>query len=408
MTELRQSRSSRLLKIAAILVGGALLVWLSLGVTFTMTLAETNPELALRWWPWGAAPKAVIASRIANTNDNVSNADVARAEKLAREALAREPVNVEAVRSLGMLRARANRVDEADRLFAYSERLSRRDITTQLWMIERSVAKDDVTGALTHYDRALRTVPSSSDTLLPIMVSAADDPSIVPSLAKLLVPRPEYWGFFLTLAIKDGHNSPALIEFGRSLKLDIRDQIDADYAARILGRLVSDKHYAEALAYYGELTRTRAAKIGLIRDGEFDQNGKLLPFDWSLHDDSDLSAAREVYASGDNRLSIRASGGRGGEVAQELLVLRPGTYEIAGSAGNTGIGSLVQPMITLRCLDAGELLAAPLPGSDGATVKFSFAFTVPETGCGAQQLGIKTAAAVDTNAWVDGLTIRPR
>ncbi|MFV3464693.1 hypothetical protein ACNJFH_21305, partial [Mycobacterium tuberculosis] len=92
----------------------------------------------------------------------------ARAWRLAQAALQRDPMSVRAVSTLAFLAAEKGNAVQAARLLAYSERLSRRDLPTQLALIETKVQANDVVGALVHYDRALRTSKTSEAILVPV------------------------------------------------------------------------------------------------------------------------------------------------------------------------------------------------------------------------------------------------
>lgn len=396
----------RLLRAGGIVVGGAVLMWVSVGVTLTMVVGRTNPDLALRWWPWGAVPKATEAAKLV-MDQGVSPSGLARAERLSREAILREPISVEAWRALAMVKAHQGKTGEADRLFAHAETLSRRDLPTELWQIEAAVRRGDIPGALTHYDRALRTSRAAPDLLLPALVAAADDPEIARPLSQFLARRPNWWVQFMLRAIKDGKNAQVLDDFGHSLKLTLRDPQDADIANRIIDRMVGDRYYADALAYYGELTGDRKAAGALVRDGEFNRDPAVLPFDWWFANDPDLAASREVFGQGDIRLNVHAGSGKGGEVARQLLVLSPSRYEIAGRAGAGGEQFAGQsPSLVIRCLGGASLLTRELPVAGGSGMKFGFSFVVPETGCAAQWLSVTTEPGTQTDAWIDGFAVR--
>lgn len=401
----RRSAVAGLLRAVLILAMGVLLLWVSLGVTLTITFGKRMPDLALQWWPWGAVPKATIAGKLV-TGQNPTSADLQRAEQLARDALMREPVSVDAVRNLALAAARREKIAEADRLFAYSERLSRRDLTTQLWMIEKSVRENDIPRALQHYDRALRTSRQAPDILLATLVSASDDPGVSKPLGDLLARRPAWWNQFLSLAIRDVKDSRFLSRVGSRIRLNLADPAEALLSRHILERMVRDGHYADALEFYRQLNGLPRSNAELLRDGGFGQDRKLPPFDWWLRDEADLSASKEVFGAADVRLVLRASGGRGGEVARQLLTLPAGTFEISGRAGETGSGRLVQPIIGIRCLNKPELIRFALPPSTEAAVSFKQTFAIPAQSCGAQTISIRAAPATETEAWVDDIQIR--
>lgn len=79
------------------------------------------------------------------------------ADRLARLALRQDPTAVAALATLGLNAQIRGDTNSARRYFAYSDKLSRRSLTTRLWAIEDAVARDDIPAALRNYDVALRT-----------------------------------------------------------------------------------------------------------------------------------------------------------------------------------------------------------------------------------------------------------
>ncbi len=394
-----------LLKAALVVAVGLALIWVSMGVTFTLALGKYGPEQALGWWPWGAAPKAALANEIAARQD-ATPADLSRAETLARAALMREPVNLVAARTLGLIAAKRNDLAKAERYFAYAENLSRRDLTTQLWMIEKSVRENDIPRTLRHYDRALRTSRRAPDLLFPTLVAASNDPAIVEPLATLLASRPEWWHDFLGAAVRNIDDPRSLMTFSRALKLDMRASPDQIYVRQIVERLVKDRLYADAVRYYGEVRG--GSSQPLVRDGNFDHDIALLPLDWWFRNDSELSAMREMFGDGDFRLVLRASGGRGGEVARQLLVLAPGRHTLSGKYGAVeGDGGGSAPLVVeVTCLDRPALVRSQLAPPDIEGEDFSVTFTVPDAKCPAQWVRFVAAPLANTDLWIDRIELR--
>lgn len=405
MTVARSISAVSTIRAIILIAAAGLLIWISVGVTLTLATAKENPERALAWWPWGAASQAALANRLA-ADPKAGPAELERAAMLAHSALRREPVNVDAARTLALIAARQKNGGEADKWFAITERLSRRDLTTQLWMIEKAVRDGNIRLALRHYDRALRTSRRAPDLLLPTLVAASDDPQIAKPLTELLSTRPAWWKQFLALAVKEVKSSNVLVEFGQRIRLNPDDAEEAGFAVQILGRLIRDGRYTQAFDYYSTIRGRAPSAPALLRDGGFDRNSIALPFEWSLHDELNLSATRELFGPGDTRLVLRASGGRGGEIARQILVLPPGRYTLSGRAADTGGSRLSQPTLEVRCMESRELSSTALPAAGVNAVDFRFPFVIPASGCRAQSLIIKTAPAVTTEAWIDGLSIR--
>lgn len=109
-----------------------------------------------------------------------------------------------------MLRAR--------RLFLHSERLSRRNLITQLWAIEDAVARDDVAGALRHYDIALRTAPRMAEVLFPVLKSASTDPAIRTGLIRTLSGKPLWAGDFIDYVSDNSADPQATVSLLRGLQ----------------------------------------------------------------------------------------------------------------------------------------------------------------------------------------------
>src|SRR3546814_20250863 len=108
-----------------------------------------------------------IAGRLSQTlyRSGASEADQARAVTIARDALQHDPTAVEAVATLAADAFARGDQAKGERLLAYSQKLSRRDLRTQLMAIELAVAQGDISGALRHYDIALRTKQHAPELL---------------------------------------------------------------------------------------------------------------------------------------------------------------------------------------------------------------------------------------------------
>ncbi|QDX27474.1 hypothetical protein FPZ54_16670 [Sphingomonas suaedae] len=392
----------RTLRLVGVAIGAALLVYLSISITLTLTVAKPKPEVALNWWPWGGLPKAMVANRLV-LKQEPSASDLDQASGLAEAALARDPLSVDAVNALALVAAHKEDEAGAARLFRASEFLSRRHLPTQIWLIEEAVRRNDIPSALSHYDRALRTSKSAADYLLPTLVAAADDPQILPALNTILAPRPDWWRQFLALAIKDVRDSRALLAIGRTLRLAMSDEAETNFVQQIIRRLIADRHYQSAYAYYADTKRLESTQAAALRDGDFSGDRSPLPFDWWFRDDYELSAGKEVFGD-DPRLVLRSNASGGGEVARQLLILAPGRYTLKGVAGSTGAGVMEQPMIQVDCVEGAELIRRPLPAANEKGSAFEMRFEVPRN-CGGQWLRIILAPTERSQAWIDSLQI---
>src|SRR3546814_17837219 len=97
-----------------------------------------------------------IAGRLSQTlyRSGASEVDQARAVTIARDALQHDPTAVEAVATLAADAFASGDQAKGERLLAYSQKLSRRDLRTQLMAIELAVAPGDISGSVRPFDMA--------------------------------------------------------------------------------------------------------------------------------------------------------------------------------------------------------------------------------------------------------------
>lgn len=402
-TKMRNPRvSNGFLRYIVLFISTIILLWLSIGVTLDLAFGKDRPGFARLWWPFGVT--SLIGAATALVGENATKADSAQAAILARAALAREPVSAASARTLGIASALQDHKAEADESFIYAEQLSRRDIPTQLYLLEREVSRGNIDGALVHYDRALRTSLASRPVLLPALAKASEDPVVAKSLAHVLRRRPAWWFDFMWTLIPTVQSPSSLALQVEALRLVPSADYDRDILIRSMARLVELKAYDLAARLSPDHVTTTA-----LRDGDFENSTALPPFGWTLRDDGDVSASREPNTSGHAKFVLRltSTAERGGTVASQLMILKPGTYQLTGITGDGPAQSSEAPALSVVCIESGaslgaRSLAAPVAG---AAQRFTLTFVVPDH-CAAQTLKVDLAATSNVNAWLDAIDIR--
>lgn len=388
-------------------------IYWSLAVTTTLVLGEAAPEQARSLWGGGAGPRAALAGKL--LEGRPSARELAKARALAQAALRREPVNVAAVRALGVIAAYQGNQRDAERLFRYSESLSRRDAPTQLWLIEANVTRNDIRNALLHYDRALRTSTESRALLIPILVQAAADPAIAGPLGDLLVRRPAWWRDFALPFAQQGRSPGTLAAIMRRLRLDPAEPGERLILIHAISRLVALGDHRRAYGVYRQAKRLGGGPEALVQNGGFEGNDDLPPFDWALIDQAGLAAVRQSNEQdpANQALFLIAENGRSGEVARQLLILRPGRYRLRAAIGNVPRDTLSRPVISLLCArpppqQQQSVARLRLPQAAAAGAIFtSGAISVP-AGCPAQWLTIEIGSGFDetqASPWMDAVSL---
>jgi hypothetical protein len=393
--------------VARIVVGVAaagILGYVALGVTAAAINGRARPAL-VAWWPLDANAHAYRAARVLESGVRIPAAALAAATVDAQAALQREPVNAVAARTLGLLAARRGDEAQANRLMRYSEMLSRRDLWTQLWMIESNVQRNDIGEALRHYDRALRTSDSAKELLFPILLDAAASPAVTPQLGRLLAARPAWWEDFVTRLVTEGRSSMAIEAITLALRLDPAIPPERSLLAAAVNRLTQLGDYQRALDLY---RRAGGAGNVLVRNGDFEAESRFAPLDWVLSDSNGAGGMMQPGLPGGKALlMVVEAGSPGGTVARQLLVLPAGAYRFSALAGR--VSGEDRPRVTLACIRTNAtLFDLRLPPSGPAGQAISQEFTVGGAACPAQWLIITAPQPTgDEGPWIDRISVVP-
>lgn len=401
----------RIAGMAGVVVVAAGLLWLVLSTTIAQVIASRQPGTALAWNDANADAQAESAWK--TLQDQPRRPDIARARMLALGALRRDPGNVVAIRTMGFAFAAERQPAKAQRMFRYSESLSRRDVPTQLWMIESEVLENDIAGALSHYDRALRTSSGAREMLIPVLVRASADPGVARHLGRLMAQRPEWWSAAIGPIVGGTPNPAALPVFLGELRLDMEKEEERTVLVHALRRLVEAGQISAAARLYRGAS---PSSNGLAGNGDFNRDRALPPFDWDLFDEPALAARIQSRREGDPALFLIADSGRGGQIARQLLTLPPGHYELTALVGQSVGEAPGRPVISLHCAAArGGGAGAPLtearfPVAPASGRRITLRFQVPRANCAAQWMAISVSSGLDSNGntpWIDQIRLRP-
>lgn len=361
-------------------------------IGMVLALAVVSNGLAV--WLKQAAP--VTAARLAP-----GNADIAAAAARSRVI---DPADIEApavrasietalerdVTITGAIELRASQFDasgdgaRAARLFALSDAISRRSLPTRLWLIQRSVDRGDVPGALANFDIALRTSEVAPEILFPILAGATSDAALAGPIARLL-DRPSDWRvMFLNHAIEEG-GDPA--DIGRVI-LRMRDRgviVDNQVDQKLIAALVASAEFGLARRVHDALHPTIPNRP-LVADPDFSRPGQSFPFGWGLGQDGEAWAARDVV-DGRPALIYQSTSSGEGPVATQLLLLPAGQYRISARSAGAATDPASPPFWSVTCAgpDGPQIALLDQPVRTGALT--SADFTV-RADCAAQWLAL--------------------
>jgi len=359
-----------------------------------------NPASAYRMVPNSGAIAGDYAAGLMRENLSLANA-------LARRALMHDPTAIGAIVTLGINAQLHGDVGAARRLFAYGQRLSRRDNSTQLWAIEDAVARNDIPDVLRHYDVALRTSPNLADILYPVLASASADPAIRSALIRTLIARPPWGDGFLIYMSGKGPDPEASARFLQGMA-QAKLTVPAEAIANTVNALLAIGHGDDAWAVY-QMWHPKADRR-YSRDPRFTGSRQALSvLDWIPIDGDGLTASIQAGQRG-GILDFVASSSASGPVARQIQLLPAGTYRLTGHSTGPAQAQDAQPYWTIRCQNNLEIARVSLANVDGdAGSHQEVIFKVP-AGCPLQILELVVRPsdnAAGSNGQIDYLKVEP-
>lgn len=354
-----------------------------------------NTELALRLAPHDAQALAVEAQNL--SIGQVTAGDRKHSDELARKALRADPTVVKAVTALGMNAKARGDGARARRLFEYADTLSRREIVTHMWAIEESARRGDISGAVMHYDMALRTSGRAPEVMFPPLAAAIANDEIRSSLVSILVRRPPWGSDFLDFAVANGPDTRATARLLQGLARR-GYAVSEELSSLTVNRLIAAGFVADAWKFYATY-RPRADRTR-SRDSRFTESISTPSlFDWTPTDEAGVTAAVQRNAKG-GAFEFVASSSVGGPLLQQTLRLPPGLYQLTGHSSEISQSADSRPFWVLKCASGTELGRVDMPNSADAKGLFSRQLRVPP-GCPVQAL-ILVAQPAQTMGGVGG------
>ncbi len=379
----KRRRSSREWTIRLAVAGVALAVgYVSGAQSLAYSIRAQAPERANRLAPWDGRIAAAIAAKDTSVAEP-SPAQLERAERFAKKALRGEPLAVPAVASLAIVNQFNGDTQAARRLFAYSDRLSRRDLRTRLWVIEDAVAREDIPDALRNYDMALRTSRRAPEILFPILSAAVSDPEIARGLLNLLKANPP-WGESFIAQLAGSNLEPLAIARFYDMASARGIAIPPSAEAALVNALVASGAYERAWAYYRNIRPDADARRSRNPNFAHITESPSL-FDWNAN--AAVPGVNASLRSGRDGgvLDFSAPATVGALVAQQYQLLPPGRYRLEGRSIGLDQSPSASPYWSLECIDGRELDRIDLPNSSEANGRFAGEFRV-DADCPAQIL----------------------
>jgi hypothetical protein len=313
-------------------VGCCLLCFNSFQSVLAHFLRLKDPELALRYEvdnPVALASRAEgLLSQAVLKQKQTTQIELI-ASRMAVRSLAQQAINATALRVLGSVDDARGRRDEAKKFMQLSEGISRREISTQLWLIESSVRDDNVSAALAHYDLSLRTTPQIYEFLFPKLSEALADREIQTAFVQYIKRRPPWLEDFLTYAVGQGGRpqdiAATILLAGPLPNSKTAQELDS----RLIERLVATNALDLVEPYFLSLRGGHKYILRSLAFDKFSTDNRFSPVTWKITETATQGGSFVAGAAADTRVfkGYSAPGARG-IVLRKLLFLHPATYTL--------------------------------------------------------------------------------
>jgi hypothetical protein len=342
----------------------------------TLAAAELSGEQApsnvlLRHIP-ATARQAPLASEpfLASAAASVSRGDNARAVELLEEARHRDP----------------------------------RDPAVRLLLMQQYVAQRRIVEATDELVSLTRLMPDGYELIVAHLAQLAADPSTSEATKQALADKPSLDSVLQYLATN--HADPELI-LSFAEKRRATDGPAPQWQATLVRNLVEGGEIRKAYGLWQSFYQVNAsARSNMVYDPEFRTLPGQPPFNWWLAS-GEIGAAE---GSRDGALEVDYFGRSSGTLAEQLLMLTPGTYTLTMQAEGAEREDTSRLGWTVTCASKEhEMLAElSLESISYTPRRFSKTFTVPDAGCSGQWLrlaGIADEFPVARDAKISGLAV---
>jgi tetratricopeptide (TPR) repeat protein len=314
---------------SAAIVIGAVSILAATGALVTsaqIILRERAPDFAVRFFADPDASLILLEREIGRDPSAVGSTS---ALNTIVAALREDPTSPRGLQLLALHAASRGHVARAMKLAELAEGLSRRELTVQLLLMEQAVARQDIDGALMHYDRALRVSDAAKPVLFPVLSSAITDPDIARVTAQYLRADVPWANAFINFAMRAGEEGASNVArlLARVKPAQIA-HLDASIAPWLLARLVKMDDIDGARQILPRILTANGNSASAVGMAPVDFLPAIGPFAWTTGSDSD-SYAEVTVGKGDTRnILVFAAARRSGTPLTRTLLLSPGTYRL--------------------------------------------------------------------------------
>ena len=333
----------------------------------------TDPDLAARIWP--AHPRVALAVAMGEIGTSAAASQAALPATVARamEAARRGPLLVEPFLIEGAVALSKGDPVQAERMFREARRRDPRSAAARYFLAQLYLVSGRAREGLAEAAVLTRLVRGGSYALVPGLIRYAREPGAVPNLRRIFAANPELGDLVLVELARDASNAALVIDLAAD-GVDAGKGTAPPWQAALIRSLIERGDYAKAHALWRRVSGVRATQPALFNPN-FARNDALAPFNWTLGSGA-FGVAEPIESGG---LQLIYYGRDNAQFAWQLLLLRPGSYELSMRVKRdspNGDPSLLGWTVTCQP-GTRQLLDLPIANADKGDGVLAGRFTVP-------------------------------
>lgn len=311
--------------------------------SFGNITANSGPDRAVAVQPKHAQAQAALADLLLVAADK-DKAKLTEVVTHARAALQVEPGNARALRALALASEQGAVKLDTGRLMQQSSDASRRDLVTQIWLVQRAAREGNPKAAMRHANVAMLANRRGDEVMIPMLVRAMVDDRLVTPLAQELATRPPWLATLWGQILESKPAWPNAVKLLGELKAD-KGVLPDDLGRELVQRMADNGQYALAAGVFATLAPDRPLGRSGVTSTQFAQEAEIAPFDWQTQANGRIAAD----ALREGGMLFEVSRGPGGLLARRLVPLQPGDYRLRAKLGVEDADAGEVPFVRLTC-----------------------------------------------------------
>lgn len=338
-------------KLAAAVSLASLLIWLSGAHAVSQVTRNRAPVIALKAVSDEPIALAALAdkkfSAFAANYNTQQGAEIA---DLAMRSLRQQALNPNALKVLGFVKDANGESSNASQLIRMSAIQSRRNLGTQLWLIEESISNDKIDAALRQYHLALVTAPESKDILFPILKVAVLNPEVQKELLPYVNSNSNWMEQFFVSVLDDDTTADAIANI--IIDSNGLDDDGGEYHRVVMKKLFTALLKNGSVEKIKQLLKTLPdAPANILTSSALTQEN-FEGLGWVFEAKPSLGSDLVPFNDSAKMLAF-ASPGQAGVVATKPLILRNGKYTLRSSHVSIQANTNFKAKWIVRCGGVG-------------------------------------------------------